>query len=173
MPYGSRSRIGERHWFPPVVIVPFVQDQASKARVGSATMSSASDVLFLPPDGGRCYQVGPMRAVFKADGEETADAYCVSEWWLEAGDDGPGPHSHENNVEIFYVVERTMSFLAGDTWLEAPRGSFLRIPAGVTHDFANRSDVRAGALNVFMPGGFEPMMDKIIAWFAEQGSTTS
>jgi mannose-6-phosphate isomerase-like protein (cupin superfamily) len=74
-----------------------------------------------------------MRAVFKADGAETEDRYCISEWWLEAGDSGPGPHSHEDNVEIFYVIEGTMSFLADDTWLDAPRGSFLRVPAGVTH----------------------------------------
>ena len=136
-------------------------------------MSSESEVLFLPPDGGRRYDAGPMRAVFKADGEETADAYCVSEWWLEAGDDGPGPHLHERNIEIFYVVEGVMSFLAGEQWLDAPRGSFLRIPTGVMHDFANRSDARAGALNVFTPGGFEPMMDQIIAWYGEQGYATS
>ena len=62
--------------------------------------------------GGRSYQVGPMQAVFKADGAETDDRYCVSEWWLEPGDSGPGPHSHEDNVEIFYVIEGTMSFAA-------------------------------------------------------------
>jgi len=46
-----------------------------------------------------------------------------------------------------------MSLLAGDTWLDAPAGSFRRIPAGVTHDFENRGAARAGVLNVFLPGG--------------------
>jgi mannose-6-phosphate isomerase-like protein (cupin superfamily) len=69
-------------------------------------------------------------------------------------------------VEIFYVVEGTMSFLAGERWIDAPAGSFLRIPAGVTHDFENRSAERAGALNVFLPGGFEAMMPAIVDWFA-------
>jgi mannose-6-phosphate isomerase-like protein (cupin superfamily) len=133
--------------------------------------AGSSDVIFLPPGGGRSYQAGPMRAVFKADGEETDDRYCVSEWWLKAGDSGPGPHSHEDNVEIFFVIEGTMSFLAGNTWLDAPRGSFLRIPAGVTHDFENRSTNRAGALNVFMPGGFEVMMPAIVDWFAAQNDS--
>jgi mannose-6-phosphate isomerase-like protein (cupin superfamily) len=108
-----------------------------------------------------------MRAVFKADGEETDDRYCVSEWWLEAGEPGPGPHSHEENDELFYVIEGTMSFLAGEGLLEAPAGAFLRIPAGVTHDFENRSTERAGALNVFLPGGFEAMMPAIVAYFAD------
>jgi mannose-6-phosphate isomerase-like protein (cupin superfamily) len=127
----------------------------------------ASEVIFLPPGGGRSYQAGPMHAVFKADGAETANRYCVSEWWLEAGDPGPGPHSHEENVELFYVLEGTMTFLAGERWFEAPAGSFLRIPAGVTHDFENRGTVRAGALNVFLPGGFEAMMPAIVDYFAE------
>jgi mannose-6-phosphate isomerase-like protein (cupin superfamily) len=127
----------------------------------------ASEVIFLPPGGGRSYQAGPMHAVFKADGAETANRYCVSEWWLEAGDQGPGPHSHEENVELFYVLEGTMTFLAGERWFDAPAGSFLRIPAGVRHDFENRGTVRAGALNVFLPGGFEAMMPAIVDYFAE------
>jgi len=124
-------------------------------------------MIFLGPGEGRSYQAGPMFAVFKADGAETEDAYCVSEWWLEAGDEGPGPHSHEANVELFYVIEGTMSFLAGERWIDAPRGSFLRIPAGTMHDFANRTSERAGALNVFIPGGFEPMMPQIVAYYED------
>jgi hypothetical protein len=57
------------------------------------------EVIFLPPGAGRSYDAGPMHAVFKADGAETEDRYCVSEWWLEAGQAGPGPHSHEANEE--------------------------------------------------------------------------
>jgi mannose-6-phosphate isomerase-like protein (cupin superfamily) len=123
-----------------------------------------NEVIFLPPGAGRSYDAGPMHAVFKADGVETGDHYCVSEWWLEAGQAGPGPHSHEANVELFYVVEGTMSFLAGAEWIDASRGAFLRIPAGTMHDFANRGDVRAGVLNVFIPGGFETMMPRIVEY---------
>lgn len=60
-------------------------------------------MIFLPPGEGREYRAGAMHAVFKADGAETDDGYCVSEWCLEAGDDGPGPHSHAANDELFYV----------------------------------------------------------------------
>jgi mannose-6-phosphate isomerase-like protein (cupin superfamily) len=116
------------------------------------------DIIVVPPAGGRRYELAAMRSRFLADGEETGDRYCVSEWWLEAGEEGPGPHSHEANEELFYVLEGTMTFLAGDDVVEAPPGTFLRIPAGVVHDFRNAGDERAGALNVFMPGGFEPLM---------------
>jgi mannose-6-phosphate isomerase-like protein (cupin superfamily) len=116
------------------------------------------DIIVVSPAGGRRYELAAMRSRFLADGEETGDRYCVSEWWLEPGEEGPGPHSHEANEELFYVLEGTMTFLTGDDVVEAPRGTFLRIPGGVVHDFRNAGEERAGALNVFIPGGFESRM---------------
>jgi mannose-6-phosphate isomerase-like protein (cupin superfamily) len=132
---------------------------------------SADDVIVLSPGGGRTYDVGPMHSVFKADGVETGERYSVSEWWVDPKQPGPGPHSHEENEELFYVIEGTMTFLVGTEWIDAPRGSFLRIPAGTTHDFENRSDAPAGVLNVFIPGGFEEMMPRLVQWAADQGSS--
>jgi mannose-6-phosphate isomerase-like protein (cupin superfamily) len=132
---------------------------------------SADEVIVLSPGGGREYDVGPMHSVFKADGVETGERYSVSEWWVDPKQPGPGPHSHEENEELFYVIEGTMTFLVGTEWIDAPRGSFLRIPAGTTHDFENRSDAPAGVLNVFIPGGFEAMMPRLVQWAANQGSS--
>jgi mannose-6-phosphate isomerase-like protein (cupin superfamily) len=115
----------------------------------------SGETIILPPGGGRAYELGPMRGVFKADGPETGDRYCVSEWSVEPGAAGPGPHRHEANDEVFLVTGGTMRFLVGEDWVEAPAGTFLRIPAGVTHDFENRGAERAVAFNVFIPGGFE------------------
>jgi mannose-6-phosphate isomerase-like protein (cupin superfamily) len=118
----------------------------------------SGEPIILPPGGGRAYELGPMRGVFKADGPETGDRYCVSEWAVEPGAPGPGPHRHEANEEVFLVTAGTMWFLVGDEWIEAPTGTFLRIPAGVTHDFENRGDGPAVAFNVFIPGGFEAQL---------------
>jgi len=125
------------------------------------------DVLFLRPGEGRPYPLGRMNAVFKADHGETGNAYCVSEWWLEPKSSGPGAHAHEGNVELFYVLSGVASILACEDWLEAPAGSFVRIPATVMHDFENRTDERVGLLNVFLPGGFEENMPAIVKWFAD------
>jgi mannose-6-phosphate isomerase-like protein (cupin superfamily) len=111
--------------------------------------------IILRPGEGRAYELGPMRGVFKADGAETGDRYCASEWSVEPGQAGPGPHHHEANEEVFLVTQGTMWFLVGEDWIEAPQGTFLRIPAGVTHDFENRGEQPAAAFNMFMPGGFE------------------
>jgi mannose-6-phosphate isomerase-like protein (cupin superfamily) len=121
--------------------------------------------VVLTPGAGRPYPMGRIRAVFKADGEETAGAYSVSEWWLEANTKGPGAHLHPED-DVFFVLEGTMSLRVGEEWIDAPVGSFVLVPGGVTHDFENRSDARAGILN-FTPCVFEPEMPAIAEWFAE------
>lgn len=108
--------------------------------------------------------MGRVRAVFKADEAETDSRYSVSEWWLEPRTQGPGAHSHAED-DLFYVIEGVMSIRVGDEWLECPRGSFVLVPGGVTHDFENRGSVRAGFLNFSSPGPFEPHMPGIAEWF--------
>ena len=117
--------------------------------------------VVLAPGEGRPYDMGRIQATFKADGDETAGAYSISEWWLEPDTAGPGPHHHPED-DVFYVLEGTMSVLVGETWVDAPRGSFVLVPGGVTHDFENRSPARAGMLNVGSPGAFEPEMPGIV-----------
>jgi len=108
--------------------------------------------------------MGPINAVFKADGAETADRYSISEWWLEAHTTGPGAHTHPED-DVFYVLDGTMTFLVGDRWFDAPKGSFVLAPGGTPHDFQNRTDERTGALNISVPGAFEPLMPGIVDWF--------
>jgi len=123
--------------------------------------------LILAAGEGRHYDCGQMKAIFKADENETAEKYSVSEWWLEPQSEGPGAHSHANNDEVFYVLEGTINFLVGDRWVAANKGAFLRIPATVTHDFRNLTAERAGLLNFYIPGGFEREMPAIVQWFAD------
>lgn len=126
----------------------------------------AKSPIVLPPGGGRQYPMGRISAVFLADGAETGSRYSISEWWLEPNTKGPGAHSHEED-DIFFVLEGTMSFLVGDRWVDAPRGAFVLAPGGLTHDFENRTDQRAGALNISVPGGFEEQMPAIAQWFMD------
>ena len=121
--------------------------------------------IVLAPGQGRHYPMGRISALFKADEAETAHGYSISEWWLEPNTTGPGPHSHPED-DVFFVLEGTMSILVANEWVQAPAGSFVLVPGGVTHDFQNRSSSRAGLLN-FSPGPFEDSMKDIAAWFAE------
>jgi quercetin dioxygenase-like cupin family protein len=132
-------------------------------------MTAPRKPVVLAPGGGRQYPMGRISAVFKADEAETAQAYSISEWWLEANSTGPGAHSHPED-DVFFILAGTMSVLLGDEWIDARAGSFVLIPGGVTHDFQNRSDQRAGLLN-FTNGVFEPEMPGIAQWFAAHPPT--
>lgn len=126
-----------------------------------------TDVLILPNGEGRKYNCGNMTAIFKADENETNEKYSVSEWWLEPNSDGSGAHFHEDNDEVFYVLEGTITFLVGKEWIDAEKGTFIRIPAKTMHDFKNKTDKKTGVLNFFIPGGFERNMPSIVQWFNE------
>ncbi|MFN7956572.1 MAG: cupin domain-containing protein [bacterium] len=120
--------------------------------------------IVLPPGAGRAYAMGPVRAVFKANGDETHKRYSISEWWLEPYTRGPGAHTHDED-DVFFVIAGTMSFHVDGAWLDAPAGSVVIAPGGTPHDFENRTAEPAGALNVSVPGDFEPHMPGIAAWF--------
>ena len=96
---------------------------------------------------------------------------AVFQWWMEPNTKGNGAHSRDDGNEIFYVLEGTMSFLIGEDWQEAGKGSFIYAPAGIQHDFENRSTEKAGVLNIFAPGAFEENMPKIVEWFKENPPT--
>ena len=122
-------------------------------------------VILVSPGEGRQYQCGPMHASFLADGAESEDRYSVSIWRVAPHSAGPGPHRPETNEELFYVIEGTITFIVGDQRVDAPAGSFLRVPAGMMHDFENNTARPAGVFNVYIPGGFEARMPAIVEWY--------
>lgn len=126
-----------------------------------------SQTLILTAEEGRVYNLGAMTAIFKADENETDDKYSISEWWLDPNSNGPGAHQHEDQDQVFYVLEGTISMLIGDKWLDADRGTLIRIPRNTFHTFANRTDKKAGMLNFDIPGGFEKNMPSMVKWFEE------
>ncbi len=126
-----------------------------------------SQTLILKPGQGRVYNLGTMTAIFKADENETGDKYSISEWWLDPNSNGPGAHQHEDQDQIFYVLEGTISMFIADKWIEADRGAFIRIPRNTMHTFSNRTDKKAGMLNFDIPGGFERNIPSMVKWFEE------
>jgi quercetin dioxygenase-like cupin family protein len=126
-----------------------------------------TEPLILSPGEGRAYNLGAMTAIFKADLNETEDKYSISEWWLEPDSEGPHPHQHEDQDQIFYVLQGTISILVAGKWIKARKGAFIRIPRNTIHSFANRTNKKAGMLNVDIPGGFERSMPSMEKWFEE------
>lgn len=123
--------------------------------------------MIVPPRQGRVYAMGRMHAVFKADRDETANLYSLSEWWLEPRTGGPARHEHEDD-HVFYVIDGTLSVQIGDDWSDAAKGSYILIPGGTPHSFENRGSVPSGFISFNVPGGFEEKMDGIAAALASE-----
>jgi quercetin dioxygenase-like cupin family protein len=133
-------------------------------------MENASAVrkpIIVPPKQGRAYAMGRMRSVFKADCGETANAYSVSEWWLEPQTKGPPVHAHAED-HVFYVIAGNLSLHLDGEWSEAPHGTYAVIPGGTPHTFENRGSAPAGFISFNTPGGFEERMKDIEAALAAE-----
>jgi quercetin dioxygenase-like cupin family protein len=110
--------------------------------------------IVVPAEQGRAYEMGRMRAIFKADREETAGRYSISEWWLEPRTRGPGVHAHSDD-HIFYVIEGSLSLMVDGQWSILDKGGYAVIPGDTPHNFENRGTVTAGFISLNTPGGFE------------------
>ena len=69
--------------------------------------------------------------------------------------EGPEAHAHAAEDDAFYVLEGELTFTAGEAQLVAGPGTFVLVPPGVVHTFANRGDTVARFLNVHAPAGFD------------------
>lgn len=123
--------------------------------------------IVVPPEQGRVYEMGRMRAIFKADLNESAGRYSVSEWCLEARTRGPGLHSHPED-HVYYVIAGTLSVRVNDEWSHATQGTYVVIPGGTPHTFENQGLARTGFISFNSPGGFEARMTGIASALAAE-----
>ena len=116
--------------------------------------------LLVRAQDGRAYEMGRMRAVFKADQAETAGRYSISEWWLEPRTRGPGVHAHGED-HVYFVIEGSLGLFLDGRWSDLDKGGYVVIPGGTPHDFRNSGEARAGFMSLNVPGGFEERMPDI------------
>ena len=74
---------------------------------------------------------------------------------IKAHRDGPELHVHDDEDDSFYMLEGELVFtVEGEEHVAGP-GTFVLVPPGVTHTFANRSNGVARFVNVHAPAGFD------------------
>ena len=69
--------------------------------------------------------------------------------------EGPEIHTHEDEDDAFYVLEGEIVFVLGEDEVRAGPGTFVLVPPGVLHTFANRTAEPARMLNIHAPAGFD------------------
>jgi mannose-6-phosphate isomerase-like protein (cupin superfamily) len=79
------------------------------------------------------------------------DELAMLEFEIEPGFDGPQPHTHEDHVDSFYVLEGEAEFLMDGDTVRLAAGSFVAAPLGVEHTFSNPGPGGARLLNIHAP----------------------
>ena len=110
-----------------------------------------TDVSIIGPHDGEIVLPGPIQVRMVEDGRGTSHRLAVAVLTVPAHTDGPPPHWHQKHHETFFVIAGTARFTVGDTQREAPAGTFVSVPTGAEHTFANAGDEPAIILNTFTP----------------------
>lgn len=83
-------------------------------------------------------------------------SFVIAEWKDEGGPANPprfiAPlHVHHSDEEVWYVLEGALRFKLGDREVEAPAGSAVVAPAGVSHTYWNPTPHLSRYLLVMTP----------------------
>lgn len=94
-------------------------------------------------------------------GKQTQGAYAVIDMLVPPGG-GPGPHSHTDIQELFYIVDGELEFKTEAGKYVAKKGSFVNIPkGGEVHCFNNKSNTLAHLLCTVIPAGLDEFFEEI------------
>ncbi|WP_223768744.1 cupin domain-containing protein [Streptomyces huiliensis] len=103
------------------------------------------------PGEGETIVLGPTRMRVLEDGGNTAHRLGVTESVLAPHTPGPPQHRHTQHDEGFYVLSGTVRFTIGTQDHDASAGTFVLVPPGAPHTFANATGEPAVMLSVFTP----------------------
>lgn len=101
----------------------------------------------------------------KAASKDTEGRYSLVEHLVAPGFPGPPPHVHRVYEQAFYVLEGEVTIQAGERTVQAGPGTFVLIPPGVAHTFANPGSASARLLEIDSPGGFEGYFQELAQAF--------
>ena len=141
----TRRTVASRGICRSAIAVSPVASTASTLRRGAGC--PGTEAVFLPPGEGERLEGKNRIATIKIGREELA----LIEFELEPGFEGPDPHTHDDHVDSFYVLEGEPEFLVDDERLRLGAGSYVAAPLGVVHAFSNPGPDHARLLNVHAP----------------------
>jgi len=110
---------------------------------------------------GRALNLGALTMTVKEDGSRTRGTLAVLEFQAEGAFPSPPAHVHREHEEGFYVLEGELQFTIGAEKIPAPAGTFVMVPIGVPHTFANAQDSRVRFLATMSPDLYVRYFDEI------------
>jgi len=105
--------------------------------------------LVLKTGEGRSYSWDKYLFTVKAGGAETGRGVSFMEFFTRRGDEPP-VHVHEEEDEIFYVLDGDLTVRCGDESFRLAPNGFVFLPRNIPHGFSIHSDglVRMLVVNV-------------------------
>ncbi len=103
--------------------------------------------------------------VFMLTGEQTGGSMTLGLATVPAGD-GPPPHVHHREDELFIIVEGRYGVFANGEWTEAGPGAVVYLPRGQAHTFRNLGETPARHWVLTTPSGFERFYQECAGVFA-------
>jgi mannose-6-phosphate isomerase-like protein (cupin superfamily) len=108
--------------------------------------------------------------VIKVTGQDTGDAYAVRENVAPAGYAAIPFHMHRGAEEAFSILGGAMTVFTPERAVDAPAGSFVLIPRGTAHAFANRGAAALRWLTFISPGWVSAWIEEESALLDEAGT---
>jgi len=129
---------------------------------GDAELTFVGRAVVLGPGEGHPMRMAniPDRMLLKADGEDTGQYYSAFEYEAVPHSRGVPLHLHEGHEEGFYILEGALEMQLDERVITATPGSFVLVPRGFAHRFANPSDRPCRFLAIFSPPGYEKIFDE-------------
>lgn len=123
--------------------------------------TSKQTPIIVDPTGGEILSVVGGNYRILVSGKQTNGAFSTIEM-LVPPQNGPGPHSHANFYESFYIVDGEVEVHSEAGSYTARKGSFVVVPkGGIVHYFKNVSDKMAQLLCIVVPAGLEEFFEEI------------
>ena len=120
-------------------------------------MENTKNIVTISPNEGRPLSMAGGNYRIVISGRETGGEFAIIEMSVPSGA-GANPHSHENMVESFYVLEGEITFQSEAGSYVASKGSLINIPKGdLVHCFKNKTDKPAKLLCTVMPAGLDDL----------------
>lgn len=131
-------------------------------------MAAETDALVVGPGEGTRFsgRAGGYTLETKATDDHTRGAYAFQEMTVAPGFPWIPPHIHHNEDEALYGLEGEVAVRVGDQVHTVGPGTFVLMPRGIVHTFANPGAVPARVLVISSPGG-------VIAYFEEAAALTN
>lgn len=116
-------------------------------------MVTHTEIMLNSSEGASYWVLGDLYT-FKITGNETNGAFTIIEQIIQP-QSKPPPHIHQQEDEVFYVLDGKFSFLCRDKQQEFQTGATVYIPNGTLHTFKNIGNEQGKLLVLITPAGLE------------------